>query len=114
MGNLAQPRQSSAPRTRKSPRREQDLCRRMREALVMLGGEAHRTTVIEAVAKEFGLDVRHIPDDLQLAMIMAFEGTYRDDARREIRLGGARRLVGAAPSAAAADQPRRVVDAPAP
>jgi hypothetical protein len=83
MGTLAQPRQNSASRTRKSPRREQDLCRRMREALVMLGGEAHRTTVIEAVAKEFGLDVRHIPDDLQLAMIMAFEGSYRDDAQRE-------------------------------
>jgi len=48
----------------------------------MLGGEAHRTTVIETVARDFGMDVRHIPDELQMAMIMSFEQVWRDEEQR--------------------------------
>jgi hypothetical protein len=63
-------------------RTARDLCNRIRDALVMLGGEAHRSAVIEVVARDFGLDVRSIPDELQTAMILAFEQVWRDDEQR--------------------------------
>ncbi len=63
-------------------RTARDLCNRIRDALVMLGGEAHRTTVIETVARDFGLDVRNIPDELQTAMILSFEQVWRDEEQR--------------------------------
>jgi uncharacterized protein with PIN domain len=63
-------------------RTARDLCNRIRDALVMLGGEAHRTTVIETVARDFGIDIRNIPDELQTAMILSFEQVWRDEEQR--------------------------------
>jgi len=48
----------------------------------MLGGEAHRSAVIEIVARDFGMDAKHIPDDLQTAMILSFEQVWRDEEQR--------------------------------
>lgn len=58
------------------------LCRRVREALLSLGGEAHRSMVIEQVARNLGHDVRQIPEDLQTALIVSFEETWRDERKR--------------------------------
>lgn len=49
---------------------------------MLLGGEAHRDTVIAFVAREFGMDDRHIPDDLTAAMILSFEQAWKDEAAR--------------------------------
>lgn len=64
------------------PRRREDMARRIREMLLALGGEAHRVVVIEQLAREFGHDVRHIPDDLKIAVIRAFDGVIQDEAKR--------------------------------
>jgi hypothetical protein len=58
------------------------LCKRVREALLSLGGEAHRTIVIEQVARTLGHDVRQIPEELQLQVIVSFEQTWRDEHKR--------------------------------
>ena len=60
----------------------QTLAKRVREALLSLGGEAHRAMVIEAVARRLGHDVRQIPEDLHEAVIMSFEQNWRDERRR--------------------------------
>jgi hypothetical protein len=60
----------------------QTLAKRVREALLMLGGEAHRATVIQTVAKKLGHDTRQIPEDLQAALICSFEENWRDERRR--------------------------------
>jgi hypothetical protein len=60
----------------------QTLAKRVREALLMLGGEAHRVMVIEQVARELGHDVRQIPEELQSALIHSFEQNWRDERRR--------------------------------
>jgi hypothetical protein len=60
----------------------QDLAGRVREVLVAFGGEAHRTVVIEQVARSLGHDVRQIPEDLQSALIQCFEANWRDERRR--------------------------------
>jgi len=65
------------------PRRRDDLARRIRETLLALGGEAHRTQVIEQLAREFGLDARHVPDDLKSSVIRSFEDVLRDEAQRD-------------------------------
>jgi hypothetical protein len=57
---------------KKPARGTQTLAKRVREALLSLGGEAHRAMVIEGVACNLGHDVRQIPEDLQCAVIMSF------------------------------------------
>jgi DNA-directed RNA polymerase specialized sigma subunit len=69
-------------RAKNLPRRRHDLAKSIREAILALGGEAHRRSVIEALAREFGVDVLHIPGDLEAAVIRSFEDTLRDDAQR--------------------------------
>jgi hypothetical protein len=67
---------------KKPARGNQTLARRVREALLSLGGEAHRAIVIETVARSLGHDVRQIPEDLHDAVIMSFEQNWRDERRR--------------------------------
>ena len=67
----------------KTPARgKQALAKYVREVLLALGGEAHRGLVIEQVARMLGHDVRQIPEDLQLALILTFEENWRDERRR--------------------------------
>ena len=73
---------SGAPQARPDARTKQTLCKRVRKALLSLGGEAHRSMVIEHVARDLGHDVRQIPEDLQLAVIVSFEETWRDERKR--------------------------------
>ncbi|WP_297697100.1 hypothetical protein [Phenylobacterium sp.] len=61
---------------------KQVLAKRVREVLLALGGEAHRALVIEQVARSMGHDVRQIPEELQAALIVTFEETWRDERRR--------------------------------
>ncbi|MFN3523546.1 MAG: hypothetical protein ACK4YQ_14960 [Phenylobacterium sp.] len=61
----------------------QALARRVREALLALGGEAHRQVVIEQVARTMGHDVRQIPEELEAAVISSFEENWRNEARRQ-------------------------------
>lgn len=67
---------------KKPVRGTQTLAKRVREALLSLGGEAHRATVIQSVAKTLGHDTRQIPEDLQAALICSFEENWRDERRR--------------------------------
>ena len=67
---------------RKPARVSQTLAKRVREVLLSFGGEAHRTIVIEQVARSLGHDVRQIPEDLQTALIQTFEQAWRDERRR--------------------------------
>ena len=60
----------------------QTLAKRVREALLSLGGEAHREMVIQQVAKALGHDVRQIPEDLEEALILSFDKTWRDERKR--------------------------------
>ena len=74
---------ASVTRTAHKPvRGNQSLAKRVREVLLSFGGEAHRTIVIEQVARSLGHDVRQIPEDLQAALISTFEETWRDERRR--------------------------------
>ena len=73
---------SDAAPGRKPARGTQTLAKRVREALLSLGGEAHRAMVIETVAKGLGHDVRQIPEDLEVALILSFEENWRDERRR--------------------------------
>ncbi len=73
---------SDAPAFKKPFRVKQTLCRRVREALLLLGGEAHRSMVIEQVARNLGHDVRQIPEDLQQEVIVSFETTWRNERQR--------------------------------
>jgi hypothetical protein len=70
------------PAGKKPPRSHQSLAKRVREVLLAFGGEAHRTIVIEQVARSLGHDVRQIPEDLQAAVIHIFEETWRDERQR--------------------------------
>jgi hypothetical protein len=67
---------------KKPPRGTQTLAKRVREALLSLGGEAHRAMVIELVARKLGHDARQIPEDLHTAVILSFEDNWRDERRR--------------------------------
>ncbi len=58
------------------------LAKRVQEVLLAFGGEAHRTLVIEQVARSLGHDVKQIPEELQAALIHSFEETWRDERRR--------------------------------
>jgi len=71
-----------AATAKKPVRGTQTLAKRVREALLSLGGEAHRAMVIETVAKKLGHDTRQIPEDLQAALICSFEENWRDERRR--------------------------------
>lgn len=71
-----------ATAAKKTIRVKSTLCRRVREALLSLGGEAHRSIVIEQVARNMGHDVRQIPEELQLQVIVSFEKTWRDERKR--------------------------------
>jgi hypothetical protein len=67
---------------KKPARGTQTLAKRVREALLSLGGEAHPAMVIEAVARNLGHDVRQIPEELQAELIVSFEETWRDERKR--------------------------------
>lgn len=71
-------------RQRKARTRQatENLVERIRETLVYFGGEAHRRDVILNVARESGVDVKNIPEDFENAIILSFEETWRDEARR--------------------------------
>jgi hypothetical protein len=69
-------------RARRQPRRRHDLAKCIRETLLALGGEAHRKTVIEQLAREFGLDPRNVPTDLETSVIRTYETILRDEAQR--------------------------------
>ena len=58
------------------------LCRRVREALESLGGEAHRSIVIQQVARNLGHNVHQIPEELQLQVIVSFEKTWANERKR--------------------------------
>ncbi|UTP38926.1 hypothetical protein M9M90_17125 [Phenylobacterium sp. LH3H17] len=58
------------------------LLERIRETLLLFGGEAHRRDVIANVARETGFDVKNIPQDFEAAVILSFEETVRDEVRR--------------------------------
>ena len=73
---------SDAFHGKKPARGTQTLAKRVREALLSLGGEAHRAMVIETVAKKLGHDARQIPEDLEVALILSFEENWRDERRR--------------------------------
>ena len=73
---------SEAAPGKKPARGNQTLAKRVREALLTLGGEAHRAMVIETVAKTLGHDTRQIPEDLQASLILSFEENWRDERRR--------------------------------
>lgn len=62
--------------------RKQSLAKRVREVLLSFGGEAHRTLVIEQVARSLGHDVRQIPEELEYALIISFEEYWRDERKR--------------------------------
>ena len=70
------------PVSKKPVRVNQTLCKRVREALLSLGGEAHRSMVIQQVARNLGHDVRQIPEELQADVIVSFEATWRDERKR--------------------------------
>jgi len=58
------------------------LCKHVRRALESLGGEAHRSIVIEQVARNLGHNVHQIPEELQLEVIVSFEKTWADERKR--------------------------------
>ena len=70
------------PASRRPFRVKQTLCRHVRKALLSLGGEAHRSMVIEQVARNLGHDVRQIPVDLEMEVIVSFETTWRNERQR--------------------------------
>ena len=74
--------QDMAKPGRKPARPNQTLAKRVREALLSLGGEAHRAMVIQQVAKALGHDVRQIPEELEEALIVSFDKTWRDERKR--------------------------------
>ena len=73
---------SDAPAHKRPFRVKQTLCRHVRKALLSLGGEAHRSMVIEQVARNLGHDVRQIPVDLEMEVIVSFETTWRNERQR--------------------------------
>jgi hypothetical protein len=74
--------QEAAMPGKRPVRGNETLAKRVREALLALGGEAHRGLVIQQVAKALGHDVRQVPEDLQEALILSFDKTWRDERKR--------------------------------
>ena len=77
MGQVASPSRRH-PKTAPDPWGD-----RIRQALLQFGGEAHRREVIAQLARDDGLDVRNIPEELESSVIRSFEAAWRDDKRRE-------------------------------
>ena len=73
---------TAAAADKKPVRGTKTLARRVRAALLSLGGEAHRAMVIQSVARDLGHDIRQIPEDLEAALICSFEDNWRDARRR--------------------------------
>ncbi|MDP3658596.1 hypothetical protein [Phenylobacterium sp.] len=82
MGMIAIKEIAVERRGKRPPRRRHDMAKCIRETLLALGGQAHRRTVIEQLAREFGVDVLHIPEDLETAVINCFEDIWRDQEKR--------------------------------
>jgi CO/xanthine dehydrogenase FAD-binding subunit len=74
--------QEAATQGKRPVRGNETLAKRVREALLALGGEAHRGMVIQQVAKALGHDVRAIPEDLSEALIQSFDKAWRDERKR--------------------------------
>jgi len=74
--------QVAAFASKKQARGNETLAKRVREALLALGGEAHRGLVIQQVAKALGHDVRQVPEELEEALILSFDKTWRDERKR--------------------------------
>jgi len=96
-----------ARKSNKRAQNRQAMARRVREALLALGGEAHRRAVIEQVARTLGHDVRQIPEDLEAAVIATFEDIWRNEQRRaaygfHLRFGEGSHRWGVRPDVAAA------------
>lgn len=73
---------SAAPQAKKPIRVKPTLCKRVRETLLSLGGEAHRSIVIEQVARALGHNAHQIPEELSAEVIVSFEATWRDERKR--------------------------------
>ena len=71
-----------ATASKKPVRAKETLCKRVRAALLSLGGEAHRSIVIAEVARNLGHNIHHIPDELQQQVIVSFEAFWRDERKR--------------------------------
>ena len=69
-------------RVRNRPRRRHDMAKYIQATLLALGGEAHRRTVIEQLAREFGMDPRNVQPDLEQSVIRAFEAVLNDETQR--------------------------------
>lgn len=78
---MDQDQTQARPRRLSKPARER-MVDRIREVLLHFGGEAHRRDVIVHMAKQAGLDVRNIPEDLESQVIQSFEEAWRDEQRR--------------------------------
>ena len=74
--------QEAATSGKKPARGNETLAKRVREALLALGGEAHRGLVIQQVAKALGHDVRQVPEELEEALILSFDKTWRNERKR--------------------------------
>lgn len=66
----------------KKLRAKESLCKRVRAALLTLGGEAHRSIVIAQVARNLGHNAHQIPEELQQEVIVSFEAFWRDERKR--------------------------------
>jgi hypothetical protein len=73
----------SRPRRGRPPTKPtQALATRIRNTLLVFGGEAHRRDVIQAMARDMGVDVRNIPPELESAVILSFEEIWRNEEMR--------------------------------
>lgn len=61
----------------------EEMMQRIRDNLMLFGGEAHRKDIIEAVARDVGVNVLSIPQDLETAVIHSFEEGWRDEQKRQ-------------------------------
>lgn len=68
---------------RRKPRPSPALARRIRDVLVSLGGEAHRSTVIATLARDEGLDASRVPEELEQKAIVSFEQAWKNEAQRQ-------------------------------
>lgn len=59
------------------------VAERIRQTLLLFGGEAHRREVIMQMARDAGVDVRNIPEELETTVITSFEAAWNDAQKRE-------------------------------
>jgi transcriptional regulator GlxA family with amidase domain len=69
-------------RVRGRPRRRADLAKHIQATILAMGGEAHRRLVIEHLAREFGMDPRHVPPDFEAQVLRAFQATLEEEEQR--------------------------------